>query len=119
MSVRAMKAGAVDFLPKPFDNRQLLQAVRQAVERDRRERLRRAEAEAVRGRLDSLTAREREVLHLVVAGLLNKQIGHRLGVVVRTVKEHRARVMQKMQAGSVAALVRLAAQAGVLPSFPH
>src|SRR3954451_2397709 len=80
MSVRAMKAGAIDFLPKPFDNRDLLEAVRQAVTRDRRDRLPGAEAQAVRLRLDSLPAREREVLHLVVAGLLNKQIGHRLGV---------------------------------------
>ena len=112
-SVRAMKAGAVDFLTKPFDDQELLDPVRDALERDRAARRERAEVEAVRTRLETLTAREREVLSLLVTGMLNKQIAYELGITERTVKAHRARVMEKMQAGSVAELVRLAERVGI------
>ena len=112
-SVRAMKAGAVDFLTKPFKAQELLEAVRDALERDKAARRERAAIEAVRARLQRLTPREREVLSLVVTGMLNKQIGYDLGITERTVKVHRARVMEKMQAGSMAELVRLAQRVGI------
>ena len=108
MSVRAMKGGAVDFLEKPFDGETLLAAVEQALTRDREARQRRAEGAAVRERLASLTPREREVMALVVAGRLNKQIAFELGISEKTVKIHRGRVMAKMQADSLADLVRMA-----------
>ena len=107
-SVKAMKAGAVDFLTKPVEDRVLFEALRQALERGqarRRERRRLAEA---RERLEALTPREREVLDGVVAGRLNKQIAGDLGIAEKTVKVHRARVMEKLGASSVAELVRLA-----------
>jgi RNA polymerase sigma factor (sigma-70 family) len=107
-SVRALKAGALDFLQKPFSDQQLLDVVNEALERDREERRRRAEREAVRERFDTLTPRERDVLRLVLQGLLNKQIAAELGISEKTVKFHRGRVMDKTQAGSVAELVRQA-----------
>ncbi len=113
MSVRAMKAGAVEFLTKPFRDQDLLDAVGTALERDRARRagdLRLAELSA---RFDMLTARERQVMSLVVAGRLNKQIAGELGVSEMTVKMHRRQVMRKMQAGGVAQLVRLADQIGI------
>jgi FixJ family two-component response regulator len=113
MTVRAMKAGAVDFLPKPFDDRDLLAAVRQAVANDVQARQAKAKVSEVRQRVESLTPREREVLALVVSGLMNKQIGHRLGVTVKTVKVHRSQVMRKMNARSLAELVHLAERIGV------
>jgi FixJ family two-component response regulator len=116
MSVRAMKAGAVDFLPKPFEDTDLLAAVRQAVARDAEGRAGRAEAAALRRRAGSLTPREREVMGLIVTGLLNKQVGHRLGVCEKTVKAHRAQVMRKMQAHSLAELVRMVEKLG--PATP-
>src|SRR5712691_5575595 len=113
MSVRAMKAGAVEFLTKPFRDQDLLDAVGTALERDQARRagdLRLAELSA---RFDMLTARERQVMSLVVAGRLNKQIAGELGVSEMTVKMHRRQVMRKMQAGGVAQLVRLADQIGI------
>jgi len=107
-SVRALKAGAFDFLQKPFSDQQLLDVIHEALERDRDERRRRAERAAVRERFDTLTPRERDVLHLVLLGLLNKQIAAELGISEKTVKFHRGRVMDKTQAGSVAELVRQA-----------
>jgi len=112
-SVRAMKGGAADFLTKPVDGEVLLAAVRGALERDRSQRREREERAGIERRVATLTAREREVLRHVVAGLLNKQIAARLGTVEKTVKVHRARVMEKMQARSLAELVRLAGKAGL------
>jgi len=112
-SVRAMKHGAVEFLTKPIDDRTLIDAVRNAVEKDRVDRLKRAELAEIRQRLATLTPRESEVLSYVVSGKLNKQIAADLGTVEKTIKVHRARVMEKMQVRSLAALVQLAARAGI------
>ena len=113
MSVRAMKAGAVDFLPKPVDGGQLLAAIQQALAGDGAARRRRAAEADRRRRFDQLTTREREVMQGVLRGSLNKQIALELGIAEPTVKIHRGRVMEKLGVTSVAELVRLAQQAGV------
>jgi len=107
MSVRAMKAGAVEFLTKPFRDQDLLDAISQALERDRTLRTQHAEMAELRRRFEHLTPREREVMELVVSGLLNKQIAARLNISEITVKLHRHQVMEKMKAESLAELVRI------------
>jgi FixJ family two-component response regulator len=106
-SVRAMKAGAVEFLTKPFDDQDLLEAIQQAIKRDREARQHQAELGELRARYESLTPREREVMGRVVSGLLNKQVAAELGTSEITIKVHRAQVMHKMHAGSLADLVRM------------
>jgi FixJ family two-component response regulator len=114
MSVRAMKAGAVEFLTKPFRDQDLLDAVGTALETDRARRAGETRLAELRARSDTLTARERQVMSLVVAGRLNKQIAGELGVSEMTVKMHRRQVMRKMQASGLAHLVRLADQLGII-----
>jgi FixJ family two-component response regulator len=118
MSVRAMKAGAVEFLTKPFRDQDLLDAVGAALEKDRARRAGETRLTELRSRFATLTARERQVLGLVVAGRLNKQIAGDLGVSEMTVKMHRRQVMRKMQATGVAQLVRLADQLGIAGPQP-
>jgi FixJ family two-component response regulator len=114
MSVKAMKGGAVDFLTKPFDVENLLDAIQRAVTKDVKDLGEEGRTAEVLERVKQLTPRETEVFALVVTGMLNKQIAGELGIAEKTVKVHRARVMEKMQAGSVAELVRLADRAGVI-----
>ena len=108
MSVKALKSGAVEFLTKPFRDQDLLDAIHQALQRDRTDRERQAEIHDLQQRYHALTAREREVMTLVVSGMLNKQIASEIGASEATVKIHRGHVMQKMQAGSVVDLLRMA-----------
>jgi FixJ family two-component response regulator len=108
MSVRALKSGAVEFLTKPFRDQDLLDAIQQALQRDRATLEQRDELHDLQGRYSVLTARERDVMGLVVAGMLNKQIASEIGISEATVKIHRGNVMQKMQAGSLIELVRIA-----------
>jgi len=110
MSVRAMKAGAVEFLTKPFRDQDLLDAVRIALEKDRERRERKKEVSDLKERFNSLTPREQKVISMVVSGMLNKQIADQLGTAENTVKVHRSRAMEKMQAQSVAELVKMIAK---------
>jgi FixJ family two-component response regulator len=119
MTVRAMKAGAVEFLSKPFRDQDLLDAIHMALERDRSRRQQEAELATLRERLASLTPREREVLPLVVSGLLNKQIAGQIGTSETTVKVHRSQLMHKMGASSLAELVRLAERIGIPSTNPE
>jgi FixJ family two-component response regulator len=113
ISVEAMKEGAVDFLVKPVDRSALLDAIRRGAERSRMLKASRDEATVLERRYEEVTAREREVFALVTAGLLNRQVADQLGIAEKTVKVHRARVMEKMGAGSLADLVRMAERLGV------
>jgi FixJ family two-component response regulator len=117
-SVKAMKGGALDFLSKPVDEKDLLAAIRIAIEKDSLARLDRGEIEEIQERLSTLTPREREVMTHVVSGQLNKQIAFDLGTVEKTIKVHRARVMEKMKANSVAELVHLCERIGIVSDWP-
>lgn len=116
MTVKAMKAGAVEFLTKPIDDDALLNAIRNAVERSSAAIGDQSEIRRLRERYDTLTPREREVMSLVVSGLLNKQVGLQLGISEITVKAHRGKVMQKMNADSLAEMVKMAVKLGVAPA---
>jgi FixJ family two-component response regulator len=116
MGIRAMKRGAVDFLPKPFEDQALLNAVAQAITRSAGSWREREEVAQIRARMATLTPREFEVFRLVITGLLNKQIASELGAALRTIKTHRGRVMHKLGVQSVADLVRLAQKVGVSPN---
>jgi FixJ family two-component response regulator len=119
MTVKAMKAGAVEFLTKPFGDDVLLSAIRNAIERSRIARSHGAENRVLREAYASLSRREREVMALVVSGRLNKQVGGELGISEITVKAHRGNVMRKMEAGSFADLVKMAASLGLAPAPPR
>jgi FixJ family two-component response regulator len=116
MSVRALKSGAVEFLTKPFRDQDLLDAIQQALQRDRAAREQQAEINALHERYEALTAREREVMALVVSGMLNKHIAAKIGASEATVKIHRSHVMEKMQAGSLIELVRVADKLKLSPN---
>jgi len=118
-SVQAMKAGAVEFLTKPFDKEQLFLAIAEAMERDRANRRRHADMDALRARYASLTRREQEVMQQVVSGLLNKQVAGELDISEFTVKVHRGQVMRKMHANSLADLVRMAEKLGIRSPETH
>jgi two-component system, LuxR family, response regulator FixJ len=116
MSVEAMKKGAIDFLIKPFDDKKLLQAIENSIERNRQTRAAYDETLEIRQRIELLTPREHEVLRHVITGMLNKQIAFELEIAEKTIKIHRSRIMEKLRVGSVADLVRLAGKAGIQPA---
>jgi RNA polymerase sigma factor (sigma-70 family) len=115
MSVKAMRRGAIDFLPKPFSDDNLLGAIENALARSVQLREARSRKRRIHALVETLTPREQEIMRWVITGMLNRQIAGELGIAEKTVKVHRGRVMQKMQAGSVAELVRLAEEAGIRP----
>jgi FixJ family two-component response regulator len=115
MSVEAMRKGAVHFLTKPFDGNDLLRAIGEAIQKDRKAKAERAEIHDLRNRLSLLTPREYEILRYVITGMLNKQIAFQLNIAEKTVKIHRGRVMEKLRVDSVAELVRLVEKAGIRP----
>lgn len=115
MSVQAMKKGAVDFLTKPFDDKELLQTIEKAIEKDTYARAEYDETLDIRRRIELLTPRENEILRYIITGMLNKQIALKLDIAEKTVKVHRGRIMEKLHANSVAELVRLAEKAGIKP----
>lgn len=119
MSVRAMKDGAIDFLPKPFESKDLLSAVAKAIQRDVQDVQEEVEKDKITALIDTLTPREKEILRWVITGMLNKQIAYDLGITERTVKAHRAQIMQKTGVSSVAELVRFAEKAGITPEQVH
>jgi len=116
MSVQAMKKGAVDFLTKPFNDEELLKAVRTAIGKDREERALHAEVRKIHRRIELLSPRENEMLRYVITGMLNKEIALKLGISEKTVKVHRGRIMEKLDVNSVAELVRLAQMVGIEPA---
>jgi RNA polymerase sigma factor (sigma-70 family) len=116
LSVKAMKRGAVDFLPKPFDSQNLLEAIEIAIDKDLKAKKEQKDVNEIRNLLKKLTPREYETFRWLITGMLNKQIASEMGVTEKTIKVHRGRVMKKLQADSVASLVRLAQKAGVDPA---
>jgi FixJ family two-component response regulator len=116
MSVQAMKKGAVDFLTKPFNDKELLQTIEKAIEKDTHARAQYDENLDIRRRIELLTPREMEILPYVITGMLNKQIALKLDIAEKTVKVHRGHIMEKLHANSVAELVRLAEKAGIKPA---
>jgi len=116
MSVEAMRKGAVHFLTKPFDDDELLRAIGEAIERDRKAKSKQTEVQDIRRRVSLLTPREYEILRYVITGMLNKQIALKLNIAEKTVKVHRGRIMEKLRVDSVAELVRLAEKTGIEPS---
>jgi len=116
MGVQAMKDGAIDFLPKPFEKKDLLSAIEKALDRDTRDAEEEQKKKQINSQIQALTPREKEIMSWVISGKLNKQIAYELGIAEKTVKVHRARVMEKMNVSSVAELVRLAGQGGIDPA---
>lgn len=116
MSVQAMKGGAIDFLPKPFETNKLLSAIAEALERDAQNVLKESQRSRIDGLINTLTCREKEIMRWIITGKLNKQIAYELGITEKTVKVHRSRVMQKLKVSSVAELVRLAESANIPPA---
>ena len=115
MGVKAMKKGAADFLPKPFDDEEFIEAVRRAIEKDKKAKTDYAEVHDILTGIELLTPREHEILRHVMSGMLNKQIAYKLNIAEKTVKVHRSHIMEKLNAGSVAELTRLAMKAGIEP----
>ena len=116
MSVQAMKKGAVDFLTKPFNDKELLQTIEKAIEKDTHARAEYDETLDIRRRIELLTPRENEILPYIITGMLNKQVALKLGIAEKTVKVHRGRIMEKLRVDSVADLVRLAEKVGIKPT---
>jgi FixJ family two-component response regulator len=115
MSVQAMKKGAIDFLPKPFDDKELLAAVNNAIDKDRKAKVETVEKYIILQRIEMLTPREHELLPYVISGMLNKQIAFKLGIAEQTVKIHRGKIMEKLGVNSIAELIRFAEKVGIKP----